>query len=76
MEHLVLIMILKIKMFQGDGNPYSKKDSKLRYAELFSYIQKPFCNYFAANMDALLFESHASLLILDMLEAPSTFNMQ
>ncbi|EJD75872.1 pumilio domain-containing protein 12 [Loa loa] len=55
----------------GDGNPYSKKDSKIRYGELFSYIQKPFCNYFAANMDALLFESHASLLILDMLEAPT-----
>ncbi|KAL3994448.1 CPL (NUC119) domain family protein [Acanthocheilonema viteae] len=55
----------------GDGNPYSKKDSKLRYAELFSYIQKPFCNYFAANMDTLLFESHGSLLVLDMLEAPT-----
>ncbi|MCP9261696.1 Pumilio domain-containing protein 12 [Dirofilaria immitis] len=54
----------------GDGNPYSKKDPKLRYAELFSYIQKPFCNYFAANMNALLFENHASLLVLDILEAP------
>ncbi|KAM3719404.1 Pumilio domain-containing protein [Dirofilaria immitis] len=55
----------------GDGNPYSKKDPKLRYAELFSYIQKPFCNYFAANMNALLFENHASLLVLDILEAPT-----
>uniref|UniRef100_A0A0R3RX93 PUM-HD domain-containing protein n=1 Tax=Elaeophora elaphi TaxID=1147741 RepID=A0A0R3RX93_9BILA len=55
----------------GDGNLYSKKDSKLRYAELFSYIQKPFCNYFTANMDTLLFEGHASLLVLDMLEAPT-----
>uniref|UniRef100_A0A8R1XL68 CPL domain-containing protein n=2 Tax=Onchocerca volvulus TaxID=6282 RepID=A0A8R1XL68_ONCVO len=55
----------------GDGNPYSKKDPKLRYAELFSYIQKPFCNYFATNMNALLFDNHASLLVLDMLEAPT-----
>ncbi|CAG9537190.1 unnamed protein product [Cercopithifilaria johnstoni] len=58
----------------GDGNPYSKKDSKLRYSELFSYVQKPFCNYFAANMDALLFESHGSLLVLDMLEAPTNLD--
>ncbi|VIO93715.1 Uncharacterized protein BM_BM7594 [Brugia malayi] len=59
----------------GDENPYSKKDSKLRYAELFSYIQKPFCSYFATNMDVLLFESHASLLILDLLEAPTDLDV-
>ncbi|VDK75674.1 unnamed protein product [Litomosoides sigmodontis] len=55
----------------GDGNPHSKKDPSLRYAELFSYIQKPFCKYFATNMDSLLFENQGSLLVLDMLEAPS-----
>ncbi|EJW86810.1 hypothetical protein WUBG_02279 [Wuchereria bancrofti] len=59
----------------GDENSYSKKDSKLRYAELFSYIQKPFCSYFATNMDVLLFESHASLLILDLLEAPTDLDV-
>uniref|UniRef100_A0A915PVW4 PUM-HD domain-containing protein n=1 Tax=Setaria digitata TaxID=48799 RepID=A0A915PVW4_9BILA len=59
----------------GDRNPYSKKDSKLRYSELFSYIQKPFCNYFTENMDAVLCENHASLLVLDMLEAPTDLDL-
>lgn len=67
--------LMNINNCQGDGNPHSKKDAKLRYAELFAYVRKPFCKYFAANMEALLYEQQASLLILDIFEAPSTFQI-
>ncbi|VDN01718.1 unnamed protein product [Thelazia callipaeda] len=55
----------------GDGNSNSRKDPKLRYSELFAYVRKPLCVYFAQNMDFLLSNHHASLLVLDMLEAPT-----
>ncbi|VDN31762.1 unnamed protein product [Gongylonema pulchrum] len=60
---------------EGDGNPYSKKDAKLRYAELFAYVQKPLCTYFASQMDVIIYESRASLLVLDMFEAPTNLDL-
>uniref|UniRef100_A0A0K0CZJ5 PUM-HD domain-containing protein n=1 Tax=Angiostrongylus cantonensis TaxID=6313 RepID=A0A0K0CZJ5_ANGCA len=60
---------------EGDLNPFSKKEKKDRYAELYGKICDPLYTYLSANMEYLIFESNRSKFIAACLENTSTYDL-
>ncbi|VDM56735.1 unnamed protein product [Angiostrongylus costaricensis] len=60
---------------EGDLNPFSKKEKKDRYAELYGKICDPLYTYLSANMESLIFESNRSKFIAACLESTSPYDL-
>ncbi|KAK6009966.1 CPL domain protein [Ostertagia ostertagi] len=53
---------------EGDSNPFSKKEKKDRYAEIYKNICESLYAYLASNMESLIFEHNRSKFIAACLE--------
>ncbi|KAJ1361346.1 hypothetical protein KIN20_020563 [Parelaphostrongylus tenuis] len=60
---------------EGDTNPFSKKEKKNRYAELYGKLCESLYTYLSANMESLIFESNRSKFIAACLETTSTYDL-
>jgi len=53
---------------EGDGNPFSKKDSAARRQELLTHISPALLKHCSDHMQEMVTDSHTSLLVLSILE--------
>ncbi|PIO75515.1 CPL domain protein [Teladorsagia circumcincta] len=59
----------------GDSNPFSKKQKKDRYAEIYRNICESLYAYLASNMESLIFEHNRSKFIAACLETTSSYDL-
>ncbi|KAK5964390.1 hypothetical protein GCK32_017716, partial [Trichostrongylus colubriformis] len=59
----------------GDSNPHSKKEKKVRYAEIYRSICEALYAYLASNMESLIFEHNRSRFIAACLETTSSYDL-
>ncbi|KAK5984359.1 Pumilio domain-containing protein 12 [Trichostrongylus colubriformis] len=60
---------------EGDSNPHSKKEKKVRYAEIYRSICEALYAYLASNMESLIFEHNRSRFIAACLETTSSYDL-
>ncbi|EPB70319.1 CPL domain protein [Ancylostoma ceylanicum] len=60
---------------EGDSNPFSKKEKKDRYAEIYRHICEGLYTYIAANMETLIFDQNRSKFIAASLETTSNYDL-
>ncbi|KAK6059583.1 CPL domain protein [Cooperia oncophora] len=60
---------------EGDSNPYSKKEKKDRYAEIYRSVCESLYAYLASNMESLIFEHNRSRFIAACLETTSSYDL-
>ncbi|KHJ80186.1 CPL domain protein [Oesophagostomum dentatum] len=60
---------------EGDSNPFSKKEKKDRYAEIYRHICESLYSYLAGNMESLIFEENRSKFIAASLETTGNYDL-
>ncbi|CAJ0590671.1 unnamed protein product [Cylicocyclus nassatus] len=60
---------------KGDANPFSKKEKKDRYAEIYRHICESLYAYLADNMESLIFEHNRSKFVAASLEITSDYDL-
>ncbi|XGW09768.1 hypothetical protein V3C99_011774 [Haemonchus contortus] len=60
---------------EGDSNPFSKKEKKDRYAEIYRSICESLYAYLASNMESLIFEHNRSKFVAACLETTSSYDL-
>ncbi|VDO59805.1 unnamed protein product [Haemonchus placei] len=60
---------------EGDSNPYSKKEKKDRYAEIYRNICESLYAYLASNMESLIFDHNRSKFVAACLETTSSYDL-
>lgn len=60
---------------QGDNNEHSKKEAKVRYAELFAALAENLYPYLAANLQSLIFEQNRAKFVVACLETTSEHDL-
>uniref|UniRef100_A0A1I7WZH0 CPL domain-containing protein n=1 Tax=Heterorhabditis bacteriophora TaxID=37862 RepID=A0A1I7WZH0_HETBA len=64
-----------IMLQEGDSNPFSKKEKKDRYSELYKGISEALYLFVAANMEELIFEHNKPKLVAGCLETTSQYDL-